>query len=59
MNHVYGPIKYVDRWFAVHPWIACVAGGISVGVLFWRRSREKSAYKSPSRQIREGLLYAH
>ena len=26
--------------------IACVAGGISVGVLFWRQSRQKSAYKS-------------
>ena len=26
--------------------IACVDGGISVGVLFWRRSHQKSAYKS-------------
>ena len=36
--------------------IACVAGGISVGVLFWWRSPEKSAYKSiwnfPSRLCR-------
>ena len=26
--------------------LACVAGGISMGVLFWQQSHEKSGYKS-------------
>ena len=47
MNHVYGPMKYVDRWFAVLPWIACIAGGISVGVLFLAaESREECLQES-------------